>query len=144
MSFLSLLLAAALPLGVWPEDGGPPQTVIDEVEIYSVEPEDDFWILAVQPLVPPLAAVDAESVSRLAAMAGSLGADAVLLLAELPVSEIPDDPEEPLSTTGRFAAAVFLVLDLAVEAPAPELERASHRGPQEPSGDSGRHRLARQ
>jgi len=108
----SLILAAAtLPLGAWPQSAGPAATVVDDVEFYLLEPEDDYFILAVQALGTPLAKADPAAMKRLVAVAIRLGADAVLLLGELPEEKIPDDVEEPLPTSGRFAVAVYLVFD---------------------------------
>ncbi|MEW6336804.1 MAG: hypothetical protein ACOY3Y_20695 [Acidobacteriota bacterium] len=111
--FGSLLLAAAatLPLGAWPEASGPFAALVEDVEFYLVEPEDDFHVLAVQPLQPPIAAKDMQAVTRLARLAVRLGADAVVLLGEMPEASIPDDVETPLPTTGRYSVAVFVVFD---------------------------------
>ena len=49
----SLVLAAALPLALWPADAGAAVTVVDEVEFYLVEPDADYYILAVPPLPAP-------------------------------------------------------------------------------------------
>jgi hypothetical protein len=107
----TLILAAALPLGAWPESAGPAATVVDDVEFYLLEPEDDYYILAVQALETPLAKADPAAMKRLVRVAIRLGADAVLLLAELPEEKIPEDVEEPLPVSGRFAVAVYLVFD---------------------------------
>ena len=120
-----LLLAATLPLGVWPVDAGAAATVVDEVEFYLVEPDEDYYILAVQPLAPRLARPEPAALKRLAALAGRLGADAVLLLGELDEAAIPDDLDEPLRPGERFVAAVFIAFDVAAdEAPGPTLTRA--------------------
>ena len=124
---LLLAAAAALPLGVWPETSGPPAVVQDGIEVYQVEPEDDFWVLAVQPLSPPLASTDRDALAPLVAVADRLGADAVLLLGELPVAQIPKDLETPLVGSGRWAAVAFLVFDCECEAPAPRVFRGSLR-----------------
>lgn len=120
-----LLLAAALPLGVWPVDAGAAATVVDEVEFYLVEPDEDYYILAVQPLATPLAKPDPAAVKRLAALAVRLGADAVLLLAELDEAAIPEDLVEPLQPGERYVAAVFIAFDVGVdETPGATLTRA--------------------
>lgn len=120
-----LLLAATFPLGVWPVDTGAAATVVDEIEIYLVEPDEDYYILAVQPLPMPLAKNDPAAIKRLAALAIRLGADAVLLLAELDETAIPDDLDEPLQPAGRFVAAVFITFDMVDdEPPGPTLTRA--------------------
>lgn len=108
---LSLLViaAASVPLGVWPEASAPPVTTVSDVEFYLAEPEDDYFLLAVQPLLPPLAGADRAALAALAAQARRLGAEAVILLGELDGSAIPDDPDEALPVTGRFAAATFVV-----------------------------------
>jgi len=108
-----LAAAAALPFGVWPTETGDALAVVQDVEFYTVEPEDDFSTLAVLPLAPAVKRTDAKELRRLAALAGKLGADAVLLLGEMPESAIPDDPDDPLPSTDRFAAAAFLVFDQA-------------------------------
>ncbi len=105
---LVLAAAAAMPLGVWPEEIGPPDAVVDGIEIYSVEPEDDFWIIAVQPLSPPVPATDEAAVGRTVALALKLGADAVLLLPELPEEAVPDDVDVPLAPGTRIAAVAFV------------------------------------
>jgi hypothetical protein len=106
-----ILVAATLPLGAWPQSAGPAATVVDDVEFYLLEPEDDYYILAVQALETPLAKADPAAMQRLVRVAIRLGADAVLLLGELPEERIPEDVEEPLPTSGRFAVAVYLVFD---------------------------------
>jgi hypothetical protein len=111
----ALLLAATLPLGVWPSDVGPAATVVDDVEFYVVDPEDDYYILAVEPLLPPLATAEPAALKRLAALAHRLGADGVVLLAELSEDDIPDDLEESLPPGRRFTVAVFLCFDTAAD-----------------------------
>lgn len=111
---LSLVLfaaAAALPLGAWPETSGPAAALVEDVEFYLVEPEDDFYVVAVQALQPSIAAKDEQAVTRLARLAVRLGADAVVLLGETPEASIPEDVEKPLPTTGRISVAVFIVFD---------------------------------
>ena len=121
-----LLLAATFPLGVWPVDTGAAATVVDEVEIYLVEPDEDYYILAVQPLPMPLANNDPTAIKRLAALAIRLDADAVLLLAELDEAAIPDDLDEPLHPGERYVTAVFITFDAAVDdPPGPTLTRAA-------------------
>ena len=89
-----------------------PFTALDEdVEFYLVEPEDDFHVLAAQPLQPSIAAKDMQAVTRLARLAVRLGADAVVLLGEMPEASIPEDVEAPLPTTGRYSVAVFIVFE---------------------------------
>jgi hypothetical protein len=123
-----LLAAVTLPLGVWPTTTGPAAATVHEVEFYLVDPEDDYSILAVQPIGVPLRKAEPGELKRLAALAARLGADAVLLLGEMPEKAIPDDPDTPLPTTGRYAVAVFLSFDE---------ERGSERKPAVPSA---RHR----
>ena len=108
-----LAAAAALPLGVWPTQAGSAAVVVHDIEIYLVEPEDDYAILAVQPLPSPLRKADPAELQRLVALATKLGADAVLLLGELPERSVPKDPDTPLSTTGRYSMAAFLSFDEA-------------------------------
>ncbi len=108
-----LAAVAALPLGVWPSKTGAAAVTVHEVEFYLVEPEDDYSILAIQPLATPLARAEASAVGRLAALADRLGADAVVLLGEMPETAIPDDPDTPLPTTGRYTMAVFVAFDQA-------------------------------
>ncbi len=120
----AILLAATLPLGAWPTDAGPAATVVDDIEFYVVEPEDDYFILAVQPLASPLAKAEPASLQRLTALAHRLGADGVVLLAELAEKDIPNDPEEPLPQGARFVAAVFVTFDATPDAePGPILTR---------------------
>ena len=120
----ALVLAAALPLGIWPVDAGAAATVVDEIEFYLVEPDEDYYILAVQPLPTPLAKPDPIAVKRLATLAVRLGADAVLLLAELAEDDIPDDLDEPLPPGERYVAAVFIAFDTVADEPSgPTLTR---------------------
>jgi len=125
----AVLLAATLPLGVWPVDAGAAATVVDDIELYVVEPEDEYFILAVEPLSPSLARPDPAALARLTALAHKLGADGIVLLAELAEKDIPEDPAEPLPQAGRFSAAVFVTFDtLADEEQGPTLTRAhAHR-----------------
>lgn len=111
MLLASMLLASALPLGVWPEESGPPALVVAEVPFYTAEPEEDYWIVAVTPILPPIPLGDGSALAALARLAHRLGVDAVLLLEESPADAIPEDPEAPLPGTGRFAAAVFVLFD---------------------------------
>ena len=108
-----LAAAAMMPLGVWPTQTGGAAITVHGVEFYLVEPEDDYSILAVQPLTVPLRKAEAAEVERLAAIATRLGADAVLLLGEMSEKAIPKDPQDPLPSTGRFSVAVFLSFDEA-------------------------------
>lgn len=105
--------AAALPLGVWPTQTGSATVVVHDVEFYLVEPEDDYSILAVQPLANPLRKAEPAELQRLVVLATKLGADAVLLLGEMPERAVPKDPNTPLRTTGRYSVAVFLSFDEA-------------------------------
>jgi hypothetical protein len=111
----AIVLAAAAvtsqPLGIWPSSSGPAASTVGEVEFYVTEPESDYWILAVQPLAKPLVKADQAELERLAKVAGSLGADAVVLLGELPESQIPKDMQEALPATGRIGMAVFVTFD---------------------------------
>jgi hypothetical protein len=106
-----LAVAASLPLGVWPATTGPAAVTVQKVEFYLVDPEDDYSILAVQPLVVPLAKAEPTELKRLAALADRLGADGVVLLGEMPERAIPEDPDAPLPTTGRYSVAVFVTFD---------------------------------
>jgi len=108
-----LAAAAALPLGVWPTETGSAAVVVHDIEIYLVEPEDDYAILAVQPLASPLRKAEPAELQRLVALARKIGADAVLLLGEMPEKSVPKDVETPLPTTGRYSVAVFLSFDEA-------------------------------
>ncbi|MFI5143007.1 MAG: hypothetical protein ACHQQS_02580 [Thermoanaerobaculales bacterium] len=108
-----LAAATAFPLGVWPQDTGQAANVVQDVEFYLVEPQDDYSILAVEAIATPLKKADPAEVKRLAELARRLGADAVLLLGELAEKAIPNDPEAPLPTTGRYTIAVFLTFDRA-------------------------------
>jgi hypothetical protein len=111
----AILLAAAtsLPLGVWPADTGAAAATVNNVEFYLVDPEDDYSVVAVLPLAVPLEKAEPAELRRLAALADKLGADAVVLLGEMPEKMIPDDPDAPLPTTGRYSAAVFVSFDTA-------------------------------
>ena len=106
-----LAIAASLPLGVWPAETGAAAATVHGVEFYLVEPDDDYSIVAVQPLATPLKKAEPGELARLAALADKLGADAVLLLGEMPEKAIPSDPDAPLPTSGRYAVAVFLAFD---------------------------------
>jgi hypothetical protein len=110
-----LAVAAALPLGVWPSQTGPAATIVHDVEFYLADPEDDYTVIAVQPLPVPLRKAEPAELSRLAAVATKLGADGVLLLGEMPEDAIPEDPDEPLPTTGRYSVAVFVSFEGADE-----------------------------
>lgn len=123
-----LAVAAALPLGVWPPETGPAATTVHDVEFYLVDPEDDYTILAVQPLVVPLKKAEPAELDRLAALAERLGADGVLLLGEMPERSIPEDFDAPLPTTGRYSVAVFLSFDQGEESESrPAVPSAAHR-----------------
>jgi len=106
-----LATAAALPLGVWPTQTGSAAVTIHDVEFFLVEPEDDYSILAVQPLATPLRKAEERELQRLAALAAKMGADAVLLLGEMSEKAIPKDTQVPLPTSGRYSVAVFLTYD---------------------------------
>jgi hypothetical protein len=101
-------VAASLPLGVWPSDIGPAATTVQDIEFYLADPEDDYTIVAVQPLSVPLRKAEPAELRRLAAVAVKLGADGVMLLGELPAGSIPEDFDAPLPTTGRYSVAVFV------------------------------------
>ncbi len=103
-----LAVAASLPLGVWPSDTGAAAVTVHEIEFYLADPEDDYSIVAVQPLATPLGRAEPTELQRLAVLADRLGADAVLLLGEMPERLIPNDPDAPLPTTGRYSVAVFV------------------------------------
>jgi hypothetical protein len=129
---------AAPDLGLWPADIGAPATEINGIEFYVVEPEDDFWILAVEPLAQAVAKAEEATLAGLAGTAKKLGADAVLLLEELPVAKIPTDPNAPLIGTGAFSAAAYLVFDCACqEEEGPRAYRVRFR-PQRGVGGGGR------
>ena len=106
-----LAIAASLPLGVWPAETGAAAATVHGVEFYLVEPDDDYSIIAVQPLPTPLKKAEPAELDRLAALADKLGADAVLLLGEMPEKAIPSNPDAPLPTSGRYTVAVFLAFD---------------------------------
>ncbi|OFV80077.1 MAG: hypothetical protein A2Y78_14860 [Acidobacteria bacterium RBG_13_68_16] len=106
-----LAVAASLPLGVWPSETGPAATTVHDVEFYVADPEDDYTILAVQPLAAPLKKAEPAELRRLAALAEKLGADGVLLLGEMPERSVPEDYDAPLPTTGRYSVAVFVSFD---------------------------------
>lgn len=108
-----LVMAAAAAttgttLGVWPEELGPPAAVVEEVEVYIVDPEDEYWVIAVAPLAPALALDDAAAVAGVVRLAHRLGAEAVVLLGELSEAAIPEDVEGELAPTGKYAAVAFL------------------------------------
>jgi hypothetical protein len=111
----AVLLAAAtsLPLGVWPAETGAAAATVNDVDFYLVDPEDDYSVVAVLPLAVPLEKAEPVELKRLAGVADKLGADAVILLGEMPEKMIPDDPDAPLPTTGRYSAAVFVSFDTA-------------------------------
>ncbi len=116
----AVLLAAAgsaMPLAVWPVEAGPAMTVVDDVEVYTADPEEPYAILAVQALSVPLSRGDAAALKRLAALTKKLGAEAVVLLGEMRESEIPDDPAAPLPVSGRVAAAAFIVFEPCEQCP---------------------------
>jgi hypothetical protein len=108
---LAAAAAATPPLGVWPSTSGPAASTVDDVEFYVTEPDADYWILAAQPLPKPLANADDAELKRLAALANKLGADAVVLLGELPEKDIPKEMDEALPATGRIGMAVFVTFD---------------------------------
>ncbi|MCU0293764.1 MAG: hypothetical protein MUF10_17565 [Thermoanaerobaculaceae bacterium] len=119
---LAALLLAAAPivapsLAVWPAETGPAMTVVDEVEFYVTEPESPYYLVAVQALPGPLAKGDAAALKRLAAVARKLGAEAVVLLGEMPESAIPEDVETPLPASGRVVMAVFVVFEACDQCP---------------------------
>jgi len=125
----TLLLAATLPLGIWPEEVGPPVALVEEIEFYTGEPEDDYWIVAVRPLSPPLERVDERALLPLAGLAERLGVDAVILLPALDEEEIPDDVDEPLPHGSRFSAVAFVLFDCACEEESPPVVRGARRAP---------------
>ena len=85
-----LAVAASLPLGVWPSEMGPATITVHDVEFYLADPEDDYTILAVQPLAVPLTKAEPAELGRLAALADRLGADGVVLLGEMSERSVPD------------------------------------------------------
>jgi hypothetical protein len=104
-------VATAPPLGVWPSTSGPAASTVGDVELYVTEPESEYWILAIQPLPKPLVKADTSELERLAKVAGKLGADAVILLGELPEKEIPESMQDSLPAAGRIGMAVFVTFD---------------------------------
>ncbi len=141
----SLLLAAATAgpaLGVWPSSSGPPAATVKDVEVYVTEPEEDYWILAVQPLPRPLEKAEEAELERLAALARKLGGDAVILLGELQEKNIPEKLDEELPAATRIGTAVFITFDCACEdegkGSRPAIHRprhgASHRMPDKAPG----------
>jgi hypothetical protein len=133
LSSLLFAAVATLPLGAWPEASGPPAALVEDVEFFLVEPEDDFFVIAVQALQPSIAAKDIQTVTRLARLAVRLGADAVVLLGETSEASIPEDVETPLPTTGRFSVAVFIVFedaaDISDQRPVPTVAGRAAPGP---------------
>lgn len=128
-AFLLAATASAAPLAVWPVETGPPMTVVDDVEVYVVDPEEAYSILAVQAFPMPLARGDAPALKRLAEVATKLGAEAVVLLGEMRESEIPEDLSVPLSSSGRAAAAAFIVFESCDQCPEGDVRATarSHR-----------------
>ncbi len=123
-----LFAAATIPLGVWPPTTGGAAVTVHGVEFYVLDPEDDYSILAVQALPAPLRRAEPAELNRLVALADKLGADAVLLLGEMPEKAIPDDPDAPLPTTGRYVTAVFLSFDTDEgDESAPAVPSSAHR-----------------
>lgn len=118
--------ASATPLAVWPVETGPPMTVVDDVEVYVVDPEEAYSILAVQAFPVSLGRGDAAALKRLAALARKLGAEAVVLLGEMPENAIPEDLEAPLPATGRSAAAAFVVFEPCDSCPDVGVRAAAH------------------
>lgn len=110
---LVLLAVGLLPVGVWPTESGDAAITVDDIEIYVLEPETSYGIVAAQPLVPPLKKAEPASVRRLVAQAKKLGATAVLLLGEMAEKASPPDPNAELPVTGQYSIAVFLVFDEA-------------------------------
>ena len=108
LAALVMTAAAGATLGVWPQEMGPPATVVQSVEVYTVDPEDDYWVIAVQPLAPAVAADDPAALAAVARTAYRLGADAAVLLGELPAEAIPDDVDQPLEPTGRYALVAYV------------------------------------
>jgi hypothetical protein len=133
-----LAVAASLPLGVWPADTGPATVTVDGVEFYLVDPEDGYSIVAIQPLVVPLAKAEPSELKRLAALANRLGADGIMLLGEMREPAIPEDRDAPLPTTGRYSVAVFVSFDRGDESEGkPAVPSAQHH-----SGQRARSRWA--
>jgi hypothetical protein len=125
-----LAAAASLPLGVWPSTTGQAAVTVSDIEFYLADPEDDYSIVAFLPLAAPLKKAEPAELKRLAAMADKLGADAVILLGELPEGMIPDDRDVPLPTTGRYSAAVFVSFDTTEGwQPSPVVPSVSRRCP---------------
>lgn len=115
-----LLVAAATtppPLAVWPTEMGPAMTVVDEVEFYVTEPEAAYSLIAFQALPRPLVRGDMAALKRLAALARKLGAEAVVLLGEMPESAIPEDVEQPLPSTGATTVVAFVVFEACDQCP---------------------------
>jgi len=122
---LILTAAATAPLAVWPVETGPPMTVVDDVEVFVTDPGESYSILAVQAFAVPLARGDALMLERLAGLAARLGADAVVLLGEMPESEIPEDLALPLPVSGRVVAAAFIVFDACYQCPEEDVRAKS-------------------
>jgi len=120
-------VAASLPLGVWPSETGPAATTVQDVEFYLADPEDDYTIVAVQPLAVPLRKAEPAELRRLAAVAVKLGADGVLLLGEMTEGLIPEDLDTPLPTTGRYSVAVFVSFEQDDEEGKPVVPSTAHR-----------------
>ena len=141
----TLILAAATVTGpalaVWPAVTGPARSTVAEVEFFVTEPEDEYWILAVQPLPKPLQKADDAELQRLARLASRLGADAVILLAELAEGAIPEDVRQPLPASGAMSAAAFITFDCGCEegdsgarhAALPRSPRPGQRTPRRPA-----------
>ncbi len=119
LATLAVAAAATLPLGLWPATPGPAATVIRDVEFYLQEPEDDYTILAVQPVSPPLGPRDTAALQRLAGVAVRLGADAVVLLEAMPEAAIPRDVATPLAGDGRVGAVAYIVFTSGDDLSAP-------------------------
>jgi hypothetical protein len=108
---LAAVAVAPPPLAVWPDTTGPAATRVADVDFYLTEPEDDYWIVAIQPLPKTLKQAEEGELKRLAALAVKLGADAVVLLRQIEEGQIPKDVQAPLPASTSIGTAVFVTFD---------------------------------
>ncbi len=115
--------------------------MVDDVEFYLLEPEDDYFILAVQALETPLGKADPAAMKRLVAVAIRLGADAVLLLGELPEASDPRRRRPSrCRRAGRYAVAVYVSFDDGGGdggRPVPSVHRHARSARGQGTGDGG-------
>ena len=88
-----------------------PTATPDDGDFSLPAPPDDYAVRAALPIAVALERAEPVELKRLAALADKLGADAVILLGEMPERMIPADPDSPLPTTGRYSAAAFVSFD---------------------------------